>query len=377
VHLHVFCDGRDTPPSSALSYLANAISTHADLFKDVAISSISGRFYAMDRDNRWDRTQTAYDALVCAQSPQKYADPCDYIADSYEHFGKTDEFITPAVSDLYQGIDPNDGIFMVNFRADRMRQLVSALADPAFNAFARNHPHIPLIAGMTSYSAQINTYMTPIFLPLAITNTLGEVCANAHMTQLRLAETEKYAHVTYFFNAGIEAPFPGETRTLIPSPLVKTYDLHPEMSAPEVTIALVTAITSGAYDLIVVNYANPDMVGHTGNEAATVKAIACIDTCLSHIHEAFQVAARNHLSGNFFITADHGNAEKMVDPETQQPHTAHTISPVPFVHVAYGSHAQQHTLASGSLADIAPTLLESMQLQKPGEMTGKSLFIHG
>ncbi|USO01315.1 MAG: 2,3-bisphosphoglycerate-independent phosphoglycerate mutase [Alphaproteobacteria bacterium] len=377
VHLHLFCDGRDTPPSSAYNYLNQALVTHGELLKNVSISSISGRFYAMDRDNRWDRTEAAYNAIVRAKAQHQYTDPCDYIYHSYKYHNTTDEFIIPAVSDTYQGIMPHDGVFMVNFRADRMRQLVSAIADPDFNLFPRQSHPITTVAGMTSYSEKITTYMAPIFPPLVITNSLGEVCANAHMSQLRLAETEKYAHVTYFFNGGNEIPFVGEVRTLIPSPNVRTYDMKPEMSAFEITTELTKAITSHAYDLIVVNYANPDMVGHTGNEAATREAIACVDKCLNQIHNAFHTAQRHNLRGNFFITADHGNAEKMVDATTHQAHTAHTLSPVPFVYMAYGKKTPVASLTSGCLADIAPTLLEAMAIEKPHEMTGKSLFIHG
>lgn len=370
VKLHLFLDGRDTPPASALTHLQELMEKHSELFRNLTIASISGRFYAMDRDNRWERTEAAYNAIIKADSEMKFANALSYIETAYKS-DTTDEFVPPAVNEAFKGISARDGILMCNFRADRMRQLVSAFTLPDFGGFQRAHAPIPLIAGMAPYSSVLDEHLLTIFPPIELRNTLGEVCANTGKKQLRLAETEKYAHVTYFLNGGEETPFAGEARKLIPSPKVETYDLKPEMSAHEVTNELVDAINSNTFDLIVVNYANPDMVGHTGNEKATAEAIACIDHCLGRIDEAL---SRNN--GHLMVTADHGNAEKMYDPKTQQPHTAHTTALVPFVHKAYGEDGpEKHALESGTLANIAPTILELMKIAIPPEMTEKSLFI--
>ena len=359
--LHVFTDGRDTPPQSAEGYVRRLASM---LPSGVSIGTVSGRYYAMDRDNRWDRVSKAYHAIVDAEGP-RFADAHAAIADAYAH-DVTDEFVVPAVVGDYGGVRDGDGLLCFNFRADRVREILAALLDPAFSGFPR--PRVARFAaatGMTQYSEHLDRLLQTIFPPLTLPNVLGEVVANAGRTQLRTAETEKYAHVTYFLNGGNETQYAGEDRIMVPSPKVATYDLQPEMSAPELTTKAVAAIGSGKYDLIVLNYANPDMVGHTGKLDAAIKAVETVDAGLGQIVDAIRKAG-----GALLVTADHGNCEMMRDPETGGPHTAHTTNPVPVVLADGGDVA----LAEGRLADIAPTLLELMELQQPGEMTGTSLL---
>jgi 2,3-bisphosphoglycerate-independent phosphoglycerate mutase len=359
--VHVFTDGRDTPPRAAREYIARLAAT---LPSSAAVATVCGRYYAMDRDNRWDRVAKAYAAIVDADGPH-FAAADAVMVDAYAH-DVSDEFVVPAIVGSYDGMRDGDGLLCFNFRADRVREILSAILDPAFSAFPRRRQaRIASAAGMTEYSEELNTLMSAIFPPLTLPHVLGEVVASAGRTQLRMAETEKYPHVTYFLNGGNEEPYRGEDRIMVPSPKVATYDLQPEMSAPELTDKAVEAIDSGKYDLIVLNYANPDMVGHTGSLKAAVKAVETVDTGLGHIAAAIERA-----SGALLVTADHGNCEMMRDPETGGPHTAHTTNPVPVVLVGGGAAA----LKDGRLSDVAPTLLELMDLAKPTEMTGSSLL---
>ncbi len=369
VKLHAFLDGRDTAPQSALHYLAQWESRFSGN-PQVSIATVSGRYYAMDRDKRWERVEKAFHAIVMAEG-EKVASAKEAIERSYSA-KLTDEFVLPQVIEGYPGMHAEDGILTVNFRADRARQLLSALADPAFSGFVR--PHFPLVAahlGMVEYSETLNKYIPAMFPAEVPARTLGEVVAQAGLKQLRIAETEKYPHVTFFFNGGREDVFAGEDRILVPSPKVATYDLQPEMSAPEVTDNLVAAIESETYDLIVVNYANTDMVGHSGILEAAVKAVEAVDGALGRVWEAVQAKG-----GVLLITADHGNAEQLYDEAEGQPHTAHTLNRVPLVLASARYPAPCTMLADGRLADIAPTVLELMGLPVPTDMTGRSLLVH-
>ncbi|MBM3523165.1 MAG: 2,3-bisphosphoglycerate-independent phosphoglycerate mutase, partial [Alphaproteobacteria bacterium] len=320
VLLHAFLDGRDTPPRSALGFLERFV---ADIGDAARLATISGRFYAMDRDKRWDRVELAYDAMVDAAGLTA-AGWREAVDTAYAR-GESDEFVKPTVLADYAGMRDGDGVLMANFRADRARETLGALLDPAFDGFARKRRvAFTAAVGLTEYSNALNKLMGAIFPTIALTNVLGEVLAKAGLRQLRIAETEKYAHVTFFFNGGEERVFDGEVRVMVPSPKVATYDLKPEMSAPEVTEKLVAAIDAGVYDFILVNYANTDMVGHTGDFEAARRAVEAVDGCLGRVADA--VARRG---GVMLVTADHGNAEMMTDPETGQPHTAHTTFPVP------------------------------------------------
>jgi 2,3-bisphosphoglycerate-independent phosphoglycerate mutase len=360
--VHALTDGRDTPPQSADDDLKRL---RAALPPQVAIATVSGRYYAMDRDKRWERVAKAYHAIVEADGP-RFDDPQAAIADAYAH-KLYDEFILPSVIGEYRGARDGDGVLCFNFRADRVREILGAMLDPAFAGFPRKRPvHFSAAVGMTQYSDELDKLMQTIFPPQTFPNILGEVVANAHRTQLRMAETEKYPHVTYFLNGGREDTYAGEDRIMVPSPKVATYDLQPEMSAPELTDKAVEAIGSGKYDLIVLNYANPDMVGHTGSLPAAIKAVETVDKGLGRIADAISKSG-----GALLVTADHGNCEMMRDPATGGPHTAHTTNPVPIVLLGAGNRA---LLAEGRLADIAPTLLELMDLPKPKEMTGVSLL---
>jgi 2,3-bisphosphoglycerate-independent phosphoglycerate mutase len=318
----------------------------------------------MDRDHRWERVARAYDTIVEAEGP-RFPDPLAVIADAYAN-DTGDEFVLPAVVGNYCGMKDGDGVLCFNFRADRVREILAALLDPEFSGFPRRRTvRLAAAAGMTQYSEQLDAFMQTIFPQRAFPNLLGQVVADAGRTQLRMAETEKYPHVTYFLNGGEEVRYPGEDRIMVPSPKVATYDLQPEMSAPELTDKAVDAIGSDKYDLIVLNYANPDMVGHTGNLAAAVRAVETVDKGLGRLAEAIRNAG-----GILLVTADHGNCEMMRDPETGGPHTSHTTNPVPVMLVG----ADGTSLVEGRLADIAPTLLELMGLPRPVEMTGTSLL---
>ncbi len=361
VVVHALTDGRDTPPRSAdedIKRLVAALPTSA------RIGTVCGRYWAMDRDNRWERVSRAYDMMVDAKGA-RFADPLAAVLDGYAH-DTGDEFIEPSVIGDYAGMRDGDGALCVNFRADRAREILGALLDPAFDGFARARVvKFAAAAGLASYSAHLDTLMSALFAPQNLDKVLGQVVADAGRAQLRMAETEKYPHVTYFLNGGEEATYPGEDRVMVPSPKVATYDLQPEMSAPELTDKAVEAIQSGKYDLIVLNYANPDMVGHTGVLSAAIKAVETVDAGLGRI-----VAALEKSGGSLLATADHGNCETMRDPETGGPHTSHTTNPVPLV--AMGLEAK--SLANGRLADLAPTLLALMGLPQPAEMTGQSLL---
>jgi 2,3-bisphosphoglycerate-independent phosphoglycerate mutase len=363
VFVHGFLDGRDTPPKSASGFLARFEKAIGDL-KGVRIATISGRYYAMDRDKRWDRVAKAYDAIVDARG-EKARDWNHAVNASYEK-NVTDEFVLPTVIGDYAGVSDGDALLFANFRADRAREISQALLDPAFGGFPRARvPKFSAAAGLTEYSVPLKAFMTSIFPPEDIRETIGEYASELGLKQLRIAETEKYAHVTFFLNGGREEPFPGEDRILVPSPKVATYDLKPEMSAVEVTDKLETAILSGKYDLIVVNYANPDMVGHTGILPAAEEAVHAIDACLGRLR-----ASVEKMGGVLLITADHGNVEMMRDPETGAPHTAHTTFDVPVIVV---NAKEKIALAKGRLADVAPTLLDLMGLKKPDVMSGRSL----
>ncbi|MDO5528002.1 MAG: 2,3-bisphosphoglycerate-independent phosphoglycerate mutase [Paracoccus sp. (in: a-proteobacteria)] len=361
VVLHAITDGRDVAPESAISYLADLESAMPE---GVVIGTVSGRYYAMDRDNRWDRVELAYQAIVHAKGTHA-TDPAQAIAQARAQ-GETDEFITPSVIGDYAGAAAGDGVFCLNFRADRAREIMAAIAAPDFDAFTvAGRPEWAAVLGMVDYSAQHDAYMRAAYPKRPVVNTLGAFVASEGKRQFRVAETEKYPHVTFFLNGGKEAPEPGEDRVMPPSPKVATYDLAPEMSAAEVTDHLVRAIGEG-YDLIVVNYANPDMVGHTGSLPAAITACEAVDRGLGRGLAALEAAG-----GAAVIIADHGNCETTIDPETGGPHTAHTVNPVPVIVVGGPSGAR---LRDGRLADVAPTVLELMGLGTPPEMTGQSLI---
>ncbi|MBE5941407.1 MAG: 2,3-bisphosphoglycerate-independent phosphoglycerate mutase [Lachnospiraceae bacterium] len=368
VYVHPFLDGRDTPPASGKDYVAELVAKMEEIGVG-KVASLSGRYYAMDRDNRWDRVEKAYAALVYGEG-EKATDPVQAMADSYEK-DVTDEFVLPTV--IMDGdkpvatVKPNDSVIFYNFRPDRAREITRAFCDDAFDGFERKNGRMPLTyVCFKDYDESIENKLVA-FKKQSIENTFGEYLAKMGKKQLRLAETEKYAHVTFFFNGGVEEPNKDEARTLVKSPAVATYDLQPEMSAPEVGEKLTAAITSDEYDVIIINFANPDMVGHTGVIEAAVTAVERIDACVGAAVEAVK-----RVDGVMFICADHGNAEKMVDYETGEPHTAHTTNPVPFILVNYGDVKLRE---GGCLADIAPTLLEIMELPQPAEMTGKSLLV--
>jgi len=366
IYLHAFLDGRDVPPKSADSALQLA----EDTFKKIGtgrIATVSGRFYAMDRDNRWERVEVAYKAIAKGEAQYTDTSARQALADSYAR-NETDEFVVPTLILDEQGqaavLDQDDSVVFMNFRADRAREISIALTSPEFDKFERGvAPHHGYYATLTEYN---QAFSYPIAYPSEdVKNSIGEVVANLGMKQLRLAETEKYAHVTFFLNGGRDEPFSGEDRILVPSPKVKTYDLQPEMSAAEVTQHLVSAITGGQYDLIICNYANCDMVGHTGHLEAAIKAVETIDASLSQV-----VAAVQQVGGQMLITADHGNIEQMVDTTSGQAHTAHTTNLVPLVHV--GGH--QPLSEGGNLADLAPTMLKILNIPQPVEMTGRALL---
>ena len=362
VYLHCFMDGRDVPPTSGIEFIA-ALQQKIKELGLGQIATVSGRYYAMDRDNRWERVKLAYDAIVNGEG-NKDPDPVAVMQKSYDA-GVTDEFIVPTVVTEGAGIKAGDSVIFFNFRPDRARELTRALVDPDFAGFEREKGFFPLTyICMTQYDATMPN-VEVAYRPERLANTLGEYLSRLGKTQLRIAETEKYAHVTFFFNGGVEAPYEGEDRVLIPSPKVATYDLQPEMSAYAVTDEAVRRIESGRYDVIILNYANCDMVGHTGVFEAAVKAVEAVDTCLGRL-----LAALEKAGGRAFLTADHGNADQMAD-ENGAPFTAHTTNPVPFVAIGFGDVKLR---SGGRLADIAPTMLQAMGLPQPEEMTGRSLL---
>ncbi|MDF1830990.1 MAG: 2,3-bisphosphoglycerate-independent phosphoglycerate mutase [Porticoccaceae bacterium] len=367
VYLHAFLDGRDTPPRSAKDSLKK-IDDKLNALGIGRIASVSGRYYAMDRDQRWDRIEPVYRLLTEGKAEYHSANALEALEQAYAR-NENDEFVSPtrisAEAESPVSIDDGDSIIFINFRPDRARQLTQVFIDSDFSEFPRhNHPKLADFVTSTEYAAELKTHIA--FPPQTLVNSLGEYLAAQGKTQLRIAETEKYAHVTFFFSGGREDCYPGEERTLIPSPNVATYDLKPEMSAPEVTENLVAAITSGHYDAIICNFANGDMVGHTGVFNAAIKAVETLDACIGKILEAL-----DKVGGDCLITADHGNVENMIDAQTGQTLTSHTTDPVPLIYVG---NKQVQLNGGGSLADIAPTILALMKLPQPAEMSGHSLL---
>ena len=366
VFVHAFLDGRDTPPASSDKYITELEDKMKE--KEIGkIATLSGRFYAMDRDKRWNRTEQAYRAMVYGEG-NKNISPINAIEESYQR-EVFDEFVEPTVIVDSNGnpiakIEENDSVIFFNFRPDRARQITRALVDPSFDGFNREYKKLYFVC-MTPYDETMPN-VEIAYKKEVINNTFGEYISNLGKTQLRIAETEKYAHVTFFFNGGEEKQYPGEDRILVPSPKVETYDLQPEMSCYEVCDKVVEAIESQKYDAIILNFANPDMVGHTGNLEAVCKALEAVEKCVVRI-----VKAIKQINGNLLIVADHGNCEQMIDYETGEPHTAHTTNPVPLALIS----PMNKKLKEGRLADLAPTLLELMGLEKPQEMTGESLLI--
>lgn len=362
VYVHCLLDGRDVPPQSGKDYVAEC----AAKLKEIGVGKIAtvmGRYYAMDRDNRWERVEKAYAAMVYGEGVQA-SDPVQAVADSYAD-GVTDEFVVPVVCEGGAKIKENDSVIFFNFRPDRAREITRTLVDPDFAGFDRRNGFFPLTyVCMTQYDATMPNVLVA-FHPQSLKNTLGEYLSKHGMTQLRIAETEKYAHVTFFFNGGVETVYPGEDRVLINSPKVATYDMKPEMSAYEVTDALVERIKSGKYDVIILNYANCDMVGHTGVFDAAKAAVEAVDKCVGRVTDAIA-----EMGGVAIITADHGNADKMYE-EDGSPFTAHTTNPVPFCVVGYPCRLRE----SGRLADIAPTMLKILGMPKPAEMDGESIIL--
>ena len=365
VYIHAFLDGRDSPPQSGEGYMERFVHDITAL-KNTTIATVGGRYYGMDRDKRWERVEKAYETITDAKGASA-TDPLTAIKQSYAA-KVTDEFMIPAVMSGYAGMKDGDGVLVANYRADRVRQILTALLDPAFKDFKRPRDiKFAAAVGMTEYSSALSKLLGVMFKPQSATNTLGEIISRAGLTQLRIAETEKYAHVTFFLNGGVEQEFAGENRILIPSPKVATYDLQPEMSAPEVADKIVDAIDNHTFDVIIVNFANGDMVGHTGILSAAVKAAEALDTCLGRLESALKKSG-----GSMIITADHGNLEMMRDPQSGEPHTQHTVGKVPIVLV--NGPAGTKTLYDGRLADVAPTVLELLHLPQPKEMTGHSLL---
>lgn len=361
VYIHAFLDGRDVPPSSAADFVQACVDKTEEIGVG-KIATVMGRYYAMDRDNRWERVEKAYAAMVYGEGVEAECPVCA-VKNSYKE-DVTDEFVVPSVVKGGATIQPNDSVIFFNFRPDRAREITRTLVDPDFDGFERKKGFFPVnFVCMTQYDATMPN-VDVAFKPQVLTNTLGEYISDKGMTQLRIAETEKYAHVTFFFNGGVEKQYPGEDRILVKSPSVATYDLQPEMSAYEVTDKLVPAIKSGKYDMIILNFANCDMVGHTGVFEAAVKAVEAVDECVGRVVDAIK-----EMGGVALITADHGNADKMVDDDGE-PFTAHTTNPVPFCVIGYDCELKD----GGRLADIAPTMLQILGLPQPEEMDGTSLI---
>ncbi|MFC3814371.1 2,3-bisphosphoglycerate-independent phosphoglycerate mutase [Lysobacter sp. GCM10012299] len=362
VAVHAFLDGRDMPPRSAEPSLKRLLDVCQKL-GNARVASVSGRYYAMDRDQRWDRVRRAWDAMVEARSEHVTTGAVEALLQAYER-GENDEFVAPTVIEGSVPMADGDAVVFMNFRADRARQLTAAFVSPTFDGFQARRPALSRFVCLTEYDARLPAPVA--FGPDDLRNTLGEVLAANGLKQLRIAETEKYAHVTFFFSGGREDPYEGETRILVPSPKVATYDLQPEMSCPEVTARLTAAIRSGDIDVAICNIANPDMVGHTGDIAAAIKAAEAVDIAIGAIAQAVR-----DTGGALLVTADHGNLEMMRDASTGQPHTAHTVGPVPFVYLG----PRKATLREGgALRDVAPTILDLLGLPQPAEMSGKSLL---
>ncbi len=362
VAVHAFLDGRDTPPRSAEPSL-RALQALCDKLGNARIASVSGRYYAMDRDKRWDRVRKAWDVMVEAQSEHHAADGVAALQAAYAR-GENDEFVLPTVIEGAQPMADGDAVVFMNFRADRARQLTAAFVLPSFDGFEARVPRLSRFVCLTEYDAKLPAPVA--FGPDDLRHTIGELLADHGLTQLRIAETEKYAHVTFFFSGGREDLFEGEERILIPSPQVATYDLQPEMSCPELTEKLVAAIASGRFDAIFCNIANPDMVGHSGDLHAAILAAQAVDKAIGAVEAAVRAA-----HGALIITADHGNLEMMRDPDTGQPHTAHTVGPVPLVYVG---ERPARLRAGGALRDVAPTMIDLLGLPQPVEMSGRSLI---
>ncbi len=362
-YIHVFTDGRDTPPKSGKAFVEN-LQNKIEALKGVTIATLSGRYYAMDRDKRWERTEAAYNTIVKAEG-RTFANAAQIVGSNYDD-DTYDEFVVPATCAGYEGMKDGDAILFANFRGDRARQILNAFLDEEFDGFNRGEPiSFSKAVGMVEYSDDLNQKMATLFPPQKYENIFGKVLSENGLKQLRMAETEKYPHVTFFFNGGKEDEFEGEKRIMVASPKVATYDLQPEMSAPELTEKLLAAIKTNEFDAVIINYANPDMVGHTGDIIAARKAVETVDNAIGQINELLL-----EKGGALILTADHGNADKMYDENTDGPHTAHTLNLVPFV----VSGAGDITLKDGCLADIAPTMLELLGVKKPEEMTGESLI---
>ena len=361
INIHVFTDGRDTPPDSAINFMSDLENYLKELGLGL-ISTICGRYYAMDRDKRWDRNELAYRVIAYGEG-EKFSSAVSSVNQSYEN-GISDEFIKPKVNASYKGLNNKDAIFCMNFRADRMRQISKIFTDRNFDEFKIKKLDIMYVS-MTKYQEDFK--FPSLYSTVKLSKIFPEILSNNGMRQLRIAETEKYAHVTYFFNGGNEKKFDGEDRILIPSPKVSTYDLQPEMSAYELTDEIINAMNLGKYESIIINYANPDMVGHTGNLDAAIKAIESVDICLGKL-----INYSSKLNYTIFLTADHGNLEMMVDSNSKSIHTAHTTLPVPL----YMFSTTDYNLSKkGKLADIAPTILDYLEIKKPTEMSGESLLI--
>ena len=362
VQVHAFLDGRDMPPKSAEASLA-ALQKLSDELGQTHIATVTGRYYAMDRDKRWERMAPAFRAIVSAQSEYRAASALDALEQAYAR-AETDEFVQATVLPNAHAMADGDAVVFMNFRADRARQLAACFVDPGFSGFdVSAAPKLSEFVCLSEYDATLQARVA--YAPELLTNTLADVLATHKLTQLRIAETEKYAHVTFFFNGGLEQPVPGEQRILIPSPKVATYDLQPEMSCPELTEKLTAAIVSRQFNVIICNIANPDMVGHTGSLSAAIKAAEAVDIALGAVRTAVAV-----VDGELLVTADHGNVELMRDQQTGEPHTSHTVGPVYFVHCGHASQLR----SGGSLRDIAPTILDLLAIDKPSEMTGQSLI---
>lgn len=368
VKLHLFLDGRDVGPKTAGKFLAQ-VDELINEFPSINLGTISGRFFAMDRDTRWERTEAAYNAIASGKA-ENFSTWQNYIQKQYNS-NISDEFIPPAAINDYSGIKDDDSLFFVNFRSDRIRQLAKSLLFKNFDKFPTRDINLNHKIGMTRYSSELDKVLVTLFPEQNIQNNLSQVLSDNHKKQMRIAETEKYAHVTFFFNSGIEEPYDGEKRILIPSPNVRTYDLAPEMSAAAVTQTVISSINCQEYDVIIVNYANCDMVGHSGKIEPAIKAVETIDKCLEELYRAI-----TKTDGILMITADHGNVEHMFDITDKAPHTAHTTNPVPLVLVANNLCGKNIALDKGNLSDIAPTILKLINIEKPLEMTGKPLFVN-
>ena len=364
VWLHLWLDGRDTPPQSARDYLSE-LQRHLHNLPRVRVATVCGRYYAMDRDKRWERVELAYNAMMSGVGEMAET-PLAALEKSYGR-GENDEFVKPFIMPGYGGWQSGDTALCANFRSDRVRQIFTAMLDGDFTAFVKSTEAIGMAVAMTEYSESLAKKMRILFTPQPLTDLMGETVARAGLTQLRMAETEKYPHVTFFFNGGEEKQYAGESRIMVPSPKVATYDLKPEMSAAELTDKLIEAMATGQYDFILINYANPDMVGHSGILSAAIAAVEAVDICLGRVMDAVEKS-----NGVMLVTADHGNCEVMRDPVTHEPHTAHTLNPVKLV--LFNDQSGVKKLSDGRLADVAPTLLSLLGLEKPTAMTGQSLI---